>query len=290
VAIASPVSAGHRRRAALPGVFISWHLLSLDAPTVAMLWAWAFARAAHVHAAASAMAVLGMGTWLIYVADRLLDSRDGAPRTALRERHRFHAKHRLGFLIASGFAAVALLWLIAARLPATARREDAAIFAAFFVYFIFVHLVGSRFPRALAVGIIFAAASAVPAWSQAEMVPAGWIAAVVLFAALCWLNCEAIHVWEGPQLPVPSLRVPAMAAGVGIPAAGLAIASVTILWDPGTLRLGVSILASALLLLALHLDHRRLARRGDDRSLPGLRVLADAALLTPILFLIPWRP
>ncbi|MGC2300913.1 MAG: hypothetical protein WA476_19055, partial [Acidobacteriaceae bacterium] len=54
---------------------VHWHLLSLDAPTVAVLWAWSFARAADVHPSGSALAVLGIGTWLIYVADRLLDAR-----------------------------------------------------------------------------------------------------------------------------------------------------------------------------------------------------------------------
>jgi hypothetical protein len=284
VAIAVPVVAEQRRRASLPGVFVSWHLLSLDAPTVAVLWAWAFARAAHVHAASGAIAVLGIGTWLIYVADRLLDSRDGTARTALRERHRFHAKHRRPFLIVSGTAAVALLWLIVARLPATAWREDAAIFAVFLVYFVFVHLIGARFPRSLAVGVIFATASAAPAWSQAELVPAGWIACVVLFAALCWLNCEAIHAWE--ETRTRSLRVTTMAACIALAAAGLAVASWT---DPGAVKLAVCILASGLLLLALHLDQRRFARRADDDPALTLRVLADAALLTPILFVLPWR-
>jgi hypothetical protein len=287
VAIAAPVLAAQRRRASLPGVFVSWHLLSLDAPTVALLWAWAFARAAHVHAAGSAVAVLGLGTWLIYIADRLLDSRGGAPRTALRERHRFHARHRRPFLTASGAAAVALLWLVAAQLPAGARRADAAIFAVFLIYFVFVHLVGSRFPRSLAVGIIFAAASAAPAWSQSQLVRVGWVAAVVLFAALCWLNCAAIHTWEETRPPTQSLRVPTMAICIALAAGGLAAASWTALRDPGTLRLAVSIFASALLLLGLHLDQRRIALRADAAL--SLRVLADAALLTPILFLIPWR-
>jgi len=289
VAVAAPVLAQQQRRASLPGVLVSWHLLSLDAPTVAMLWAWAIARAAHVHASASAIAVLGIGTWLIYVADRLLDSRAQAPRDALRERHRFHARHRRGFLAASGVAGGVILWLVATRLSAAARRDDAAIFAVFLVYFVFVHLIGSRFPRSLAVGVIFAAASAVPAWSQAELFSAAWIAAAALFAALCWLNCAAIHVWERQGLPARSSRIPAVALSVAAAAGAVAAGSVA-LRDSGTLRLAVSILASALLLFALHLDQRRLAHRADDRPALSLRVLADAALLTPVLFFFPWRP
>jgi hypothetical protein len=281
-----------QRRASLPGVFVFWHLLSLDAPTVAVLWAWAFARAAHVHASASALAVLGVGTWLIYVADRLLDSRAGAPREALRQRHRFHAEHRRAFLIASAVAGMALVWLIATRLSAAARREDAAIFAVFLVYFVFVHLIGSRFPRSLAVGIVFAAASAVPAWSEVSGVAVTWILSVALFAAVCWLNCAAIHAWEQPGWPARQYHIPAMAVGVALGASALAAASGTALRDPPGLRLAGSMLASVLLLLALHLDHGRM-RRDDDgtESAPlRLRVLADAALLTPVLFFVPWRP
>jgi len=293
VAVAAPVLTQHQRRASLPGVFVSWHLLSLDAPTVAMLWAWAFARAAHVRASSSAIAVLGIGTWLIYVADRLLDSRTHAPRAALRERHRFHAQHRRAFLVTSGVAAFAILWLVAARLSPTARREDAAIFAAFLVYFVFVHLIGSRFPRSLAVGIIFAAASVVPAWSKVTAVSGAWVLCVVLFAALCWLNCAAIHAWEQPEPAGRRSHIAPMAVSVAVAAAGLSAASRTALPDPGGLRLAVSILASALLLLALHLDHRRMAGRegeGAAKATLSLRVLADAALLTPILLFAPWRP
>lgn len=284
--------AQQQRRGWSSGIFIFWNLLSLDAPTVAMLWAWAFARAVHVHPAAAAVTVLGIGTWLIYVADRLLDSRAGAPRDALRERHRFHAQHRRAFLVVAAAAGVALLWLIVRDLSPAPRREDAAIFGLFLVYFVFVHLIGSRFPRALAVGLVFAAASAVPAWSHVSAIPITWIASVALFAALCSLNCAAINVWEKPEPLGRARHIPVLAACVALAAAALAIACGTSLRDPGALRLAVSILASALLLLALHLDHRRMLARNGERaanSTLSLRVLADASLLTPILFLLPWR-
>lgn len=257
-----------------------------------MLWAWTFARAAHVHASASAIAVLGIGTWLIYVADRLLDSRANPPRDALRERHHFHAEHRRAFLAASAVAGIAILWIIDRYLSPTVRRENATIFAAFAVYFVFVHLIGSRFPRSLVVGLVFASACAVPAWSQVSAIPVTWILAVALFAALCWLNCAAIHEWEQPGPQVRSSLIPSMAVCLALASAALAAASRTALPDPGALRVAVSVFASALLLLALHLDHRRMARRGDGTggATLGLRVLADACLLTPILFFDPWRP
>ena len=51
-----------------------WHLLSLDAPTVAGLWCWAFGRAVRLHLSPRLPVALALGTWLFYVADRLLDA------------------------------------------------------------------------------------------------------------------------------------------------------------------------------------------------------------------------
>jgi len=292
VAVLSQAVAQQQRRSWSSGIFVFWHLLSLDAPTVAVLWAWAFACAVRVRAAPAALAVLGLGTWLIYVADRLLDSRANAPRDALRERHRFHAQHRRAFLLTSGFAGAALLWLIVRDLAPAARRENAVIFGVFLVYFVFVHLIGSRFPRSLAVGLVFAAACAVPAWSRATAIPITWILSVALFAALCWLNCAAIHVWERADPQGRALHILVIAACLALAAAALAVACGTALRDPGALRLAVSVLASALLLLALHFDHRRITSRDGGRAAGAtlsLRVLADASLLTPLLFLVPWR-
>jgi hypothetical protein len=285
VAVAAPALAVEQeRRAGLPGVLVYWHLLSLDAPTVAMLWAWGFAHAARVPLSAAATAVLGLGAWMIYVADRLLDALAGGLCENLRERHFFHARHRRAFLVAAGGASIALLTLIAVGMSAAARREDAAIFAVFLLYFLVVHLPGIRirFPREVVVGIVFAAACVVPAWSQPGSSHPELAATTGLFAALCWLNCAAIHVWEHDG---PSSLIPAGALCVATAATGLAIFS----GQSGALRLEVAALASALLLFALDRDHRRSLRGPNPPSTLAVRVLADAALLTPLLFVVPWR-
>ena len=61
-----------------------WHLLSLDAPTVAALWTYFIARANHVQLSYAVPAAMFLAVWLIYAADRLLDTRHlatGRPRT-----------------------------------------------------------------------------------------------------------------------------------------------------------------------------------------------------------------
>jgi hypothetical protein len=92
-----------------------WHLLSLDAPTVAALWCWAFGRAARIRLAPWLPLALAMGTWLFYVADRLLDARL-SPEAALKERHRFHDRYRRWFLATTAPVALVLALLVA-RMP-----------------------------------------------------------------------------------------------------------------------------------------------------------------------------
>ena len=265
-----------------------WHLLSLDAPTLAVLWAWSLARAAHAHAAVSAVAVLGLGTWLIYVADRLLDGRAGADPRELRERHQFHARHRFSFLLA-GVAAAALLLGLIARMPAAARREDAALFGISMLYFAAVHQrrVRFRFPREPIVGVLFACACAVPAWSGSAAAHETLLRLAPLFAALCWLNCMAIQTWEHAER-APRWLISAAAVCIAAAAAASMLES----GDPGALRLAAAVLTAALLLLALDCDRRRALKRAPQReplSALALRILADAALLTPLLLMASWR-
>ena len=276
--------AGRSRFAVLP---VYWHLLSLDAPTVAVLWAWSVAHAVRVDASAISLAVLGIGTWLIYVADRLLDGRGSARRSELRDRHFFHARHARTLLIAGAAACAALLFLIT-RMPAADRHVDAWIFAGVVLYSAAVHqrFVRIRFPRELVVGIVFACACAVPAWPDSGDLRSELAALTAVFAALCFLNCTAIHAWEHPdgQRRWPSVTLLALC---------VAVAAIGITFTMRTMegvRLGVALLASALLLLGLNRDQRRASRKADAALSPlALRILADAALLTPLLLLVPWK-
>ncbi|MFY9747088.1 MAG: hypothetical protein WA891_04090 [Acidobacteriaceae bacterium] len=296
MALAAQLPTVAERRSRLWGIPVYWHLLSLDAPTVAVLWAWSFARAAAIRPSRCALAVLGVGTWLLYVADRLLDSRSVGYRP-LRERHFFHARHRGGLLFASAGALTLLLGLIRA-MPPTARREDILVFAASMLYFATVHLPGLPvecwFPRELAVGVLFACATAVPAWSAFGPTHTVLALPVLLFAGLCFLNCLAIETWEKSAAPSPRRWVVPIAAMI------LALAAAVLMLIPelrsiGAFRLTLSTFSSAALLLILDQLHRQRTSRNPDPAtitnfLLALRVAADAILLTPLLFVLPWHP
>jgi hypothetical protein len=279
----------------LPGVAVYWHFLSLDAPTVAVLWAWGFAHALKVGVSVSTIAVLGIGAWMIYVADRLLDAR-GGDDAALRERHFFHARHRSSFGVVLGAAGFALAWLIAV-MPAQARRDDIVVFAASMLYFAAAHLSAVRFRRGfareVAVGVLFASAAAVPAWS-AEPVRGTLPIPVILFAGLCSLNCVAIETWERPE-GAGKLSISVIAVGLATAALGAMLSTLSrySAQARGEIHLAEAVLVSALLLLALDARYRKVMREATPervaRFLLALRIAADAALLTPLLFVLPWR-
>ena len=263
-----------------------------------MLWAWSFASAAQVQIPFVSIAVLGVGTWLIYVADRLLDVHSPA-HPALRERHFFHARHSRVLLFAAPIAGALLLGLIAI-MPSAARGDDAILFAISMLYFAGVHLPALRvrrwFPREVAVGILFALATAVPPWSEPHSPHAQLAWLVLLFAGLCTLNCIAIETWERSANVARSIAVPCMAGCIAVASVALLLVagmqSFTQSW--GEFAICAAVLASAVLLFALDALHRRWSQRGSvpegrARFLLALRIAADAALLTPIFLVFAWH-
>jgi hypothetical protein len=296
VALAQPPLALQRRRGFHAAEVLHWwHLLSLDAPTVAALWSWSMARAVRVELPWSAPALLALGTWLIYVADRILDGvHDGIQPGRLRERHFFYVRFRRRFLIAGAIGGLVLLWLVATHMGATARMEDTLLFTVAVAYFCVIHLCGPQserwFPKEIAVGLVFAAAVAVPAWSRLAGHRLSLVPIAGLFAGLCWLNCVAIEKWERPVIQSARMagpshfttrwaqkNLPSVSGGIAlIAAAGFVLSaldrvpvSMTALYLAGEISAG----------LFLVLDRSRL---GSMR----LRIAADAALLTPLLLLL----
>jgi hypothetical protein len=221
--------------------------------------------------------LLPIGTWIVYVADRLLDGID-PDQAQLRDRHHFHARHRAAFVFAASLFGSLLVWGVLTHMNPKAFRDNLWLGGMALIYLVAVHRRGFRFPKELAVAILFAAATAVPAWSRLgsggldkeRLAPA-----IVLFALLCWMNCAGIEKWEGGQChrmtrwASPHLRriatvtaLLSLAAALLAPSRGLA----AIYW--------AVFLSSGLLLL--------LDARGLRLKPLHVRIAADAALLTPL--------
>lgn len=185
-----------------------WHLLSLDAPSVAAIWTWFLAASSGIRLPLPSVAAMFLAVWVIYIADRLLDTRDlhendrhrHNPETyAWEERHFFHAHHRAAFLFTAAAAALALLGLLRFLSPA-ALQLYALLALLLAVYFLLIHAcsAGRRLPKELAVGIFFAAAVFIPAVARRPDLRLHLFLPALLFCALCSINCLRILAWEQP--------------------------------------------------------------------------------------------
>ena len=250
-------------------------------------------RAMHLHLPWTSPLILALGTWLVYVADRILDGLPVIPDARLRERHFFYARNRHPVLAAAATVSAVLLWLILVRMSPVTRREDASLFAVALLYFFVIHLGGKLnriaverwFPKEAAVALVFAAAVAVPAWSRVPEHRIELLPLAVMFALLCWLNCVAIEKWEHTHsssapahfttcLTARHLRLVSIAIAVLA-----AVAALRFLFfgssSPMTALYGACAISAILISL--------LDRSPLDSA--RLRIAADAALLTPLLFL-----
>jgi len=287
--VASTGTRSSRVAAATPPWWLWWNILSLDAPTVAVIWAAVFARAAGITVRLSDEITLGLAVGIIYIADRLLDGWRSAAHAALQERHLFCARHRTALLGVLVPASSAIFWISTHEM--TAREAQAGLILAAIVaaYIVGIHAVrgfpARLLPKELSVGILFAAGTTLPLWAQSATIsPSAW-PPMILFALLCALNCLSIQYWENVR-SIETTRQTARVRGawkgnhIFWLSAALGIAALTILPVDRSQSFAKPITAisvAAFLLLFLHLFRNRFSR-------PALRVLADAVLVAAGLF------
>jgi hypothetical protein len=287
-----------------------WHLLSLDAPTVAALWTWFLAASSHIRLPLAATLAMAVAVWTLYAADRLLDARrldaetseglpsNGGKRRELEARHLFHHRHRRGFRAGITLCSL-LLALLLPQLAPAAIQLYLVLGSLLLGYFLLIHSPApnaersNRLPKEFAVGIFFSAATFVPTIAREPSLRPALLPMALLFALLCSLNCLFIYAWEHPA-PTPrthpttglalrfldSLTLFTACAGVAL--AGLSLyahGDAPSRLAPWPIPAGVAL--SALLLLLVDRLHR-----GRNRLAPTtLRAAADLCLLTPLLFL-----
>ena len=182
---------------------VLWHLLSLDAPSVAALWTWYVARISGISLPAGSLLALFLAVWILYAADRLLDTRalsrpmPWEHRGTLEARHLFHHRNARLFLSCMAAAALLLLWLVPRMDPATLRLYglEGAVLV---LWFLILHATRSahRLPKECAVGLFFAAAIFIPTVARAPQLQPRLLPGAILFAVLCGLNCLYIYRWE----------------------------------------------------------------------------------------------
>jgi hypothetical protein len=271
-----------------------WHLTSLDAPTVAAVWSLGFAWAAGIRLPVWIPILLALAGWAVYIFDRLFDVRAAlreADQSGLRERHRFHHRHRRVLGPMAFAAACAAGWIVFTLMPWAARERNSILGLAALAYFARVH--GPRtllrgfagfsrlMKKEMVVGLLFTAACALPTISRAALQksPALWpmCGAGVMFAMLAWINCHAIDRWEVAEQEAgePLILMPAWVLAF----VGMMLAAILAANQPRPAALVVTGAVSALLLALLDGFRRRLTPL-------AVRACADLVLLAPMVLLL----
>jgi uncharacterized membrane protein YfcA len=226
-----------------------------------------------------------LAVWMIYAADRLLDSRNPSAHD-LEARHRFHHRHRAGFLTVILLCALTLAWLLV-HLDPRALKLYVLLATLLAAWLLLVHgrpaAESRRLPKELAVGLCFSAAVFIPTVAREPSLQTTLLPAAALLAALCTLNCLFIYAWEhpAPRLHAHYTTRWATSHVQRLSTSLCALAIIAAITHPeASVRLpAVACALSATLLLALH--HLR-----KSISSVSLRAAADLALLTPILLLM----
>jgi hypothetical protein len=257
------------------------NLLSLDAPLIAILWQALLARSFAIPLRPVGRIVLGLTVWVIYLADRLLDTR-AAPFPGEPARHLFYRRH---FRAATAMLVIALLADLGLTLfglrPPVFHNGLLAI-GGVGLYLAAFHWQPSalRIPKEVAVALLFTVGVFLVAFTNAQA-PLGllWHPALTFFL-LCLANLVAIDSWEWRELrgarPNDASRF-VMWLARWFPAWTLGLAASTLLASANSAWYR-AVLLSLIATLCLFASGRRL-------SLEVRRNLVDAALLTPLFFL-----
>jgi hypothetical protein len=265
-------------------------VLSLDAPLVTVVWQRLFAVDTGAHLAWHHSVIVGASVWLAYAADRWLEGWRVEPSRLATPRHRFYHRHRRATAVIWSLVLVLTVGLSLARLTAREIVAGLVLLGPTLAYLLSHQLVHRtarwRAPKELCIaGLITAGAALFPAMDARVRLDhladaAGW------FFLLVFANCALISAWEqhvdrahGQDSIVqnhPGL-IPAVRALPWVLAAGALVLLAS--GQDGAVAVRASAAATAGLFGVLDWSQPRL---GWEAS----RILADAALLTPLVWLV----
>lgn len=261
------------------------NLLGLDAPAVAVAWQWLFARVFGAELPAVFHLILGLSVWCVYLADRLYDSTRAPSIGSQTDRLAFTQRHFTALVCIALTAGVANLFLIIRYVPRPLILSGLITAGLLGVYYL-IRLKGtarlaSALPREILCGMIFGLGCVIA--PHAFLANSGWdyVFATILLGLVCSANCILISVWEKEEdiacnarsiATSPSRLIPHLAKAL----TGLILLAATMA-SIGSWQIHLAVCLSTLSLgMMLHFE-KHLSQR-------TLRVLADAVLLSPLLF------
>ena len=262
-------------------------VLSLDAPAIVLAWQALVAEVAAVSIGWHERLVLALSVWLAYTVDRWIEAGRLDRSILSTPRHRFHQQWHGPIAIVAAAVLVANVAVALTTLDTRAILTGLVLAGAAALYVLshqWLHRDAPlRVPKELCIALLLTAG--VWLFTREGTGGAFW-SALALFALLCLTNTALISRWETDVDRMhgqSSLALAFPAAGqhfrllpwLTLTAAVLVAVSV----DHGQPAAACTVL-SAILLAAI--DRLEVAV-----GWPLARVLADAALLTPLLVLVP---
>jgi hypothetical protein len=264
------------------------NLLGLDAPAVAVTWQILFARSFGADIPPVLHLILGLSVWCIYLADRLYDSIRTGETAGGTGRMMFTRRH-FKPLAATLFATTVLnCTLIIRYIPENLMITGfitASLLGAYYMIRLKSGLrIAALIPREILCGMIFALGCVITA--QAYALPGTddlqfWVPAFFL-GLVCSANCILISIWEREE----DLAANDRSITTGSPRIVRHIGSAILVVGACSLALASSGPGFIYLAMALSSFAQRIVLHYESRmGKPMLRVLGDAVLLTPLLFM-----
>jgi hypothetical protein len=262
-------------------------VLSLDAPVVAVVWQEYLATLAGVAIGWPHRVVLSVSVCLAYAADRWFEGWRVAPTAMRTPRHRFYQKHRWKVATVWVFALAMDLAVAFYRLTPRELVAGTLLLIPTLLYVLSHQLLHRnhpfRLPKEMCVAALIAGGASVFVIAS----PAARIAVIslplCLFVALCFANVVLIGVWEREvdeshgQVSLARQFSSARRIGRLLPWLLALTGTICLLQETSISRSATACVAVSALLLG-SID--RLERRVGWKL---ARILADAALLTPIV-------
>ncbi len=264
------------------------NLVCLDAPLVALVWQELFARSLGVALGPGARVALFLTAWLIYLADRAVDTFRLRGSDALSLRQRFCLRNRRPWIVALIFVGAAdgiCLWN---SLDPHIFRPGLAVGAASIAY-LSINSLGRAWRflpiKELLIGALFAVGTFLAPAVVARELRSDILLAFAAFAAVCTLNCIAIAAWEcdldllqsKESISTRYLQIQSWVFRLAVTIAIVAIGLGVVFISAATVVYCVAVSAALIGILDLLKNH--IAR--DVRT-----AMADLALLAPVLFIL----
>ncbi len=272
----------------LPHVGAWPNLIGLDSPIVAVCWQAMFAKISGADLPWFIHLILGLSTWCIYLADRIIDV---SPKRhqATTSRHRFTQRHIRGLIAILIIVSICNLVLIIQYLPQKLLITGLITLGLIGIYYLIrltqLTNIITLIPREVMCGMLFALGCAIAPHAYAThpwiITPTLFIP-IILFGMVCSSNCILISLWEKEADSIASDPSIMTTHSNFIPYLSSTLTCLT----AASTTLAYFFHWQALLSVALSAILLRLALHHQNRISPlNLRVLADAVLLTPLIFM-----